>query len=180
MTTTVKHPKPIKNLKKIDKCLNFPDKRRKFVKRNTVKEEKTYKIADDSFPLSVVNEPDAGYLISTSRQGIPFPAFTKMTENSPFSLDEWSGFLHLSERTIQRYKKEKKTFDPIHSEKILEITMLYNRGAEVFGSNEKFDTWLDSKSIALGGIKPKELLDSTFGIGVLKNELTRIEHGVLA
>lgn len=138
---------------------------------------KPYKTNEE---VSIVSEPSAGYLISTSRQGIPFHTFTKMTENSPFNLDEWSGFLHLSERTIQRYKKEKKTFDPIHSEKILEITMFYNRGTEVFGNSERFDTWLNSKSIALGGIKPKELLDSTFGIGMLKNELTRIEHGVLA
>jgi putative toxin-antitoxin system antitoxin component (TIGR02293 family) len=120
------------------------------------------------------------YLINTARKGIPFSTFSKMTENSPFGLDEWSGFLHLSERTMQRYKKEKKTFDPIHSEKILEITMLFNRGAEVFGSSERFDIWLTTESIALGGIKPKELLDSTFGIEVLNQELTRIEYGVLA
>ena len=139
---------------------------------------KPYKAQEDI--TNIVSEPSAGYLISTSRQGIPFHTFTKMTANSPFSMDDWSVFLHLSERTIQRYKKEEKTFDPIHSEKILEITLFYNRGIEVFGNSEQFDTWLDAKNIALGGIKPKELLDSTFGIGLLKNELTRIEHGVLA
>ncbi len=141
------------------------------------KAEKKY---DATIPETLVNEPTIGYLINTTRHGIPFHTFTKMTENSPFSLDDWSFFLHLSERTMQRYKKEKKAFDPIHSERILEITMLYERGTEVFGKNEKFDTWLNSKSIALGGIKPKELLDSTFGIALLKNELTRIEYGVLA
>jgi len=133
-----------------------------------------------NIPETIVEDPSVGYLINTTRNGIPFHTFTKMTENSPFSLDDWSSFLHLSERTMQRYKKEKKAFDPIHSERILEITMLYNRGSEVFGKSEKFDTWLNSKSIALGGIKPKELMDSTFGIGMLNNELTRIEYGVLA
>jgi putative toxin-antitoxin system antitoxin component (TIGR02293 family) len=128
----------------------------------------------------VLSEPEVGQLIKAMREGIPFNTFSEITENSSFSIDDWSSFLHLSERTIQRYKKEKKSFDPIHSERILEITMLYNRGSEIFGGNEQFDTWLDSKSIALGGIKPKELLDSSFGITLLKNELTRIEHGVLA
>jgi putative toxin-antitoxin system antitoxin component (TIGR02293 family) len=146
-----------------------------------MKEEKKYKsYYDEDFNKSIVSEPETGYLIDTTRRGIPFNSFTHMTEKTPFSLDEWSAFLHLSERTMQRYKKEKKSFDSIHSEKILEITMLYNRGADVFGSNDKFDIWLDAKSIALGGIKPSSLLDSTFGIGMLKNELTRIEHGVLA
>ncbi len=140
----------------------------------------SYDTGEEDTSKSIVSEPSVGYLINTSRQGIPFNAFTKMTEKSPFSLDDWSAFLHLSDRTMQRYKKEKKAFDPIHSEKILEITMLYNRGSEVFGTSEKFNTWLNAKSIALGGIKPKDLLDNTFGIGLLKNELTRIEHGVLA
>ena len=141
---------------------------------------KAYKMVNEDISQNIVNEPSVGYLINTTRQGIPFHTFTKMTESSPFSLDDWSSFLHLSERTMQRYKKEKKTFDPIHSDRILEITMLYNRGSEVFGSADKFNTWLNAKSIALGGVMPKEFLDSTFGIGLLNNELTRIEHGVLA
>ena len=40
--------------------------------------------------------------------------------------------------------------------------------------------WLDAENIALGGVKPKSLLDSTFGIEIVKDELTRIEHGILA
>ena len=81
---------------------------------------------------------------------------------------------------MQRYKKEKKSFDPIYSEKILEVTLLYNLGAEVFGNKDKFNTWLETKNLALGRIKPKGLLDNTFGIGLLKDELTRIEYGTLA
>lgn len=81
---------------------------------------------------------------------------------------------------MQRYKKENKTFDPIYSEKILEITMLFNYGKEVFGDEDNFNTWLQTKSIALGGRAPKELLSNTFGIRLVKDELARIEHGVLA
>ncbi|HMG69386.1 MAG TPA: MbcA/ParS/Xre antitoxin family protein [Chitinophagaceae bacterium] len=81
---------------------------------------------------------------------------------------------------MQRYKKEKKSFDPIHSEKNLEVTLLYNLGVEVFGNKDKFNTWLETKNLALGGMKPKELLDNTFDIGLLKDELVRIEYGILA
>ena len=86
----------------------------------------------------------------------------------------------MSERTMQRYKKEKKTFDPIYSEKILEVMLLYKLGINVFGNKEKFISWIETKNLALGGVKPKELLDNTFGISLLKDELTRIEHGILA
>ena len=93
---------------------------------------------------------------------------------------EWCQYLHLSERTLQRYKKEGKSFDPIYSEKILELTMLYKYGAEVFESKDNFHSWLESNNLALGGVKPKELLDTSFGISMVKDELTAIEHGLFA
>lgn len=130
--------------------------------------------------LSWVTDQSIPNIIVTVRQGIKFSMFNKILKNSPFTLQEWSRFLHLSERSMQRYKAEKKTFDPIHSEKILEIAFLYQRGMEVFGSSENFNTWLNAKSIALGGVLPKELMDTTFGIDLLSDELIRIEHGVLA
>jgi len=57
---------------------------------------------------------------------------------------------------------------------------LLEKGAEVFGNEPKFDLWLNTENLALGNIKPKSLFDSTFGINLLIDELTRIEHGVLA
>ena len=58
--------------------------------------------------------------------------------------------------------------------------MLYKKGTEVFGTKEKFNSWIETENLALGKIKPKQLLDNTFGINLLKDELTRIEYGVLA
>ena len=58
--------------------------------------------------------------------------------------------------------------------------LIYKLGVNVFGDKEKFISWSETKNLALGGVKPKELLDNTFGISLLKDELTRIEHGILA
>jgi len=123
---------------------------------------------------------DTVELLKISRNGIRFNLFMEIVKSSPFSLKEWSKFLHLTERTIQRYKKESKTFEPIHSERIIEIAKLQKKGKEVFGSKPNFEQWLNSKVVALGGIKPTELLDSAFGIDLLIDELGRIEHGILA
>lgn len=119
-------------------------------------------------------------LMDWVRGGLDFKLFQNMVSRFPFSLEEWSQFLHLSERTIQRYKKEDKTFDSLQTEKILQITLLYQRGVEIFGDKPNFDFWLDTKNLALGNLKPKELLDNAFGIALLEEELTRIEHGVFA
>lgn len=119
-------------------------------------------------------------LISMVRKGIKFNLFDEFAGQSPFSMHEWSGFLHLSERTMLRYKNEQKTFDVPQSEKIVEIYILYKKGIEVFGDSKKFNSWLETENLALGGVKPKTLLDSSFGINLLDDELGRIEYGVLA
>ena len=119
-------------------------------------------------------------LIKTVRSGITFDRFCALSEKLPFSMTDWSGFLNLSDRTFQRYKKDKKRFDPIHTEKILEIVLLYYKGIEVFGDPEKFDTWLNLKNVAMGNEKPIQLLDNSFGIRLINDELIRIENGILA
>ncbi len=131
----------------------------------------SYNSADDKDVLSI---------IEAVRQGVKFNAFFNFANKGPFSINEWSAFLHLSERTMQRYKREKKTFDPLQSEKILEIALLYKKGTDVFGNGEKFNNWLTTNNVALGNVKPKDLFDSSFGINLLKDELGRIEYGVLA
>lgn len=127
-----------------------------------------------------VDDKEVMSLIEAVRQGVKFNAFFNFANKGPFSINEWSTFLHLSERTMQRYKREKKTFDPLQSEKILEIALLYKKGTEVFGDGEKFNNWLTMQNVALGNVKPKDLFDSSFGINLLKDELGRIEYGVLA
>ncbi len=137
------------------------------VNENTV----TYALSDDRSILS---------LIETIRKGLKYFSFDRIVENGPFSIQEWSNYLHLSERTMQRYKKEKKDFDAVQSERIVEIVMLYNKGKELFGDRKKLDAWLETPNIALGGSPPKNFLDSSFGIQLVKDELLRIEQGVLA
>jgi putative toxin-antitoxin system antitoxin component (TIGR02293 family) len=137
-------------------------------------------INDKKISYSSIDDKDVVLFINAVRIGIAFTVFYSFAKNTPFTLNEWSTFLNMSERTMQRYKRENKSFDPIYSEKILHITLLYNLGIDVFGNKSKFNAWLETQNLALGGIKPKELLDNSFGIGLLKDELTRIEHGVLA
>ena len=122
---------------------------------------------------------DSSRLVTLVREGVQFSVFSKLLKRISFSLQEWSSFLHLSERTMQRYQKENKTFDISSSEKIIQITILYEFGVSVFGNKENFDSWLITKNVALGS-KPIELLDTVFGIEIINNELIKIEHGIFA
>jgi putative toxin-antitoxin system antitoxin component (TIGR02293 family) len=133
--------------------------------------EVAYNATDDK----VIND-----IIALVRQGVSFDDFSKLASKSAFSSSEWSEFLHSSERTMQRYQKEQKSFDSLQSEKIIEIALLQKRGVEVFGSKSKFQNWLETPCLALGDVVPKSFLDSSFGIMLLKDQLTRIEYGILA
>ncbi len=120
------------------------------------------------------------YVIREVRKGIAYDSFTNAVKNVPLTLKEWSGILDLSERTLQRYKKDKRAFDTLQSEKIVQVTLLIRYGRDVFVDEKKFNQWLNTENLSIGNIKPKELLDSSFGIDLLKDELTRIENGILA
>ncbi len=135
-----------------------------------MKEPKPYKFPDE----------DEVNLTNMVREGVSFYYLNKLSDHIHFESEDWANYLHLSERTLQRYKKENKSFDPIYSEKIILIELLYKKGIEVFGDAQKFYAWMDYVSIPLGSIKPKELLDTSFGVGMVRDELGRIEHGIFA
>lgn len=137
-------------------------------------------LSEPRVSYSSIDDKNVLSLIEMVRKGIEFSIFAGFANKSPFSLNEWSDFLHLSERTMQRYKKEKRTFDPLQSERIIEIAMIYKKGTEVFGNTDKFNLWLETENLALGKVKPKLLFDNSFGIELVKDELSRIEYGVLA
>lgn len=118
--------------------------------------------------------------IEAIRKGMPYQLFSTIAHSSPFELDEWSHYLHLSDRTMQRYKKDRVSLDPIHAEKVFEIARLCDYGVQVFGDQDRFETWLNMGSIPLNNAKPKDLLDSSFGIELVREELVRVEHGILA
>jgi putative toxin-antitoxin system antitoxin component (TIGR02293 family) len=143
---------------------------------------KKYRVLDNTEDpyFSSLNERSIYDVIQTVREGIPYYAFENYAARSPFTMADWSEFLGLSERSLQRYKKDKKSFNRLHSDRIIEIVRVLNKGVEVFGDEEKFAIWMNSKIIALGGIKPKELLDSSIGIKILDDELTRIDYGIFA
>jgi len=131
--------------------------------------------------LNIVNE-DAGVyeVMDVLRRGITFNDFLQIVHESLLTMQEWARILHLDARTLQRYRVSNLTFAPLQSEKILEIKILNKLGAQTFGDTERFDTWLNAKNIYLGGVRPKDLLDNAFGIALIKDELQRIQYGVLA
>lgn len=137
---------------------------------------------------NILSEPEITYqsmsdgnayrLIDMVQKGIDYKSFAGIVDKHPFSAAEWCQFLNLSERTLLRYKNDRKTFDSVTSEKILKLTMLFKYGEQVFGNKEKFHGWLFAPIMALNGHTPVSLLSTDIGLGLVHDVIGRIEHGV--
>ncbi len=138
---------------------------------DVLKGERLFKYLDDQEIIGIIDR---------LREGLKYSAFNAIMRKSNFTFYEWSIFLNISERTLQRYKRDNKSFDLTQSERIIQIEMIRQLGNEVFGSNQKFSRWLELENIALMNRSPKEFLDNSFGIALVRDELIRIEHGVFS
>lgn len=107
-----------------------------------------------------------------------FKKFEKVAGLLPFTQREWANILHLSERTLQRYSKENKSFEGIYTDKILHIEKLIKAGLETFSTGDAFYSWLKKEKKVLGHTLDFNSLSSTQGIQDLEEELMRIQHGI--
>lgn len=119
-------------------------------------------------------------LVTLIRDGIDYRTFEIVAARTPLKDKDWAQVLDTTLRTMIRYKKDNKTFAPKQTEKIIEIQQLMQYGEEVFGDRENFHDWLMNENIAVGGMVPADLLDTSVGLGMVKDELGRMEHGILA
>lgn len=127
------------------------------------------------------NDDSRAYnLLTAIREGFDYNTFDIIAKNSPLDDRDWAVVLDTTTRTLERYKKDNRVFGSSQTEKIIEVQQLMQYGVEVFGNVNNFYAWLVRENIALGHIIPKDLLDTSLGIGLVKDALGRIEHGILA
>jgi putative toxin-antitoxin system antitoxin component (TIGR02293 family) len=149
------------------------------------KEAQNKSYSTDQELTSIILEPAGSYffqpndLISITRHGIFKRNLSLLAEKLSFTMNEISRVLHVSERTLQRYKDEDRLSSDI-SERTLMLTNLYERGVEVFENADNFTDWLRTPLPAFNNQKPIQLLDTFFGFQLILDELGRIEYGVFA
>ena len=121
---------------------------------------------------------DRMLIISVIKAGVPYSLFNLIKDVTPFSEGDWAAVLGISTKSLLRHKQASKQFKPLQSEKIIEMAEVTNVGTEVFGDMEKFKLWLNTPSIALGNMKPIEMIKDSYGKEMVIDELIRIEHGI--
>uniref|UniRef100_UPI003B9C2F75 type II RES/Xre toxin-antitoxin system antitoxin n=1 Tax=Flectobacillus sp. TaxID=50419 RepID=UPI003B9C2F75 len=115
------------------------------------------------------------------RKGIPYEAIEVLSQRINTSVKDILQLIDMPQTTYNKKKREQALLTGRDSEIVLLTIELLDYGIEVFNQEEdKFQRWLKKSNIALGGVTPESLLDSTTGIQEVMNCLNRLEYGNLA
>lgn len=118
-------------------------------------------------------------LVELINEGLTKASLLHLAKYLHFSMKQMADVLPITERTIQRYDKD-KPFPPAVSDHIIQIAEVSARGTEVFEDKDKFILWMNQPCISFAGKTPKSLLTSKTGVDMILDELGRIEHGVFS
>jgi len=122
------------------------------------------------------HEPDAMQVINLIRNGVSGDSIIRLAELINIPKNDVYNLLNLKARTAQR--QVSKNLDADKSGHLVQIARILQRCVEVFEDLEKAKRWLKSPNYALGNQLPLQLLDTTEGIELVRDTLTRIEYGV--
>ena len=126
------------------------------------------------FPFEVLRSPLE--TVALTREGLSGEVVNALAEELGISKTELYSFLPVSIRTIQR--KTPAILDKDLSDHLVQIARVVTRSIEVFGVRNKAVHWLKSPCYTLDQASPLSLLDTFTGVGIVLDELTRIEYGV--
>ena len=126
-----------------------------------------------------VDDQDPFIIVQRSLEGIAAHAFKQLSSLMLIPSESVASLLGTNERTFRNYMAQDKILDPQTSEHILRIAELYESGIDVFGTKVSFNSWLQKPSIAFDQLIPWDLLQTSGGVHLVKDEVLRIAYGDL-
>lgn len=135
-----------------------------------------YKIQD--LPIQIASEPEILYTSGKKLNEYSITKFNSLNKKLLFSQAEWASILHISDRTLQRYLKEHKSFEGLYAEHLYQLENMADLALEVFGHTDLVKSWLQESKNVLGKVLDFSALKSFWGVKLISNELGRILHGV--
>ncbi len=147
---------------------------------------------EDGFENNILNEPEMVFkrynpqmqdkfnIILNARNGLNTKAFYDIVMLTGIKKEELADIFHTTMKTIMRYTQANKNLDITTSEQALKIIALFKQGNELFGNLQSFRNWLAKPQYGLGQLIPFQLLETSSGIDLVSEELSRIEYGATA
>ena len=123
---------------------------------------------------------DAFSLVMRARTGVPAKSAFAVASLLQLSVDELADLLHTTTKTLRTYRDANKNLAPAASEQVLKLLALAHQGAEVFGEATAFRRWLAKPAYGLDNQPPLALLQTSGGIDLVAEEVSRIAYGDFA
>ena len=82
----------------------------------------------------------------------------------------------VSESTVSRWSSS-SPIGKSASAQFIKIDQLIAQGVELFGSEEAFHEWLTATNLALGNVKPLDLLVDPVGLDMVEAAIDALNHG---
>ncbi len=144
------------------------------------KEKEFLKIAMESLLAWENTSFNKFRFVEAANEGIPKRIFLLLLEKQPFTLREFGELLSWKVSDIELVKEKKTRVEKMRTEKMIELAEVLAKGNDVFGDEKKFLHWLKIPNIALGKMRPFDLIKTSYGRDLVIDELIKIEHGVFA
>jgi len=119
-------------------------------------------------------------LVAQAHQGIDISYFDNLLQKTGIPKNTLAAWVGIDTKTVDNYRKGNKKFDVLEGELLLKLSHLFEVGEEVLGNSDEFRTWLTFPAIGLNHQKPMDLLNTSTGADLVKEELLRIAHGYVA
>ena len=104
---------------------------------------------------------------------------SKVGKKFRFNNEQFAEIAGVNVRTFQRQSPTTR-ISVMASENTMRLAELYKTGMTTFDKDElSFVNWLNSNVPALGNRKPIEMITSGIGAEMVKEELLRMEYGVI-
>ncbi|SFI47693.1 DUF2384 domain-containing protein [Halpernia frigidisoli] len=115
-------------------------------------------------------------LVKQAKSGINTNVFYTFTESINLSEKVVAAMINLSPRTISNYRDANKNLEAHHSEHLLKLISLFEKGKEYLGNITEFNRWLKIPFWNSDEI-PFDFLNTSGGVDLLSVRLERMAQG---
>lgn len=128
---------------------------------------------------SVLREPEAAYVLSRVREGLPMEEFQAARGMLEVTDERLAELLGMSRATLHRRKKAGH-LDRTESDRLVRYVRLFVRACEALGGEAGARSWLRAPAMAFRGETPLDYADTEVGAREVEALLVRLEHGVFS
>lgn len=131
-------------------------------------------VVGETSPLNEMTE------IRVTRNGIDAHVFMRVAKKLNQPINVFAKNVGTTEKTVRRYKDEKKKLNSTVTQNTIELAKIYDEGVAYFKGNDRWSTWLDTPSVYFDGEAPLSVIDTQAGRALIRKILLKLAHGLTA